>query len=423
MNILILGATGLIGSAIADALVKEGHSVIGLARSVSAARRRSPHIAWLEADMAQLSRPTDWTPLLEGVVAVVNCAGALQDGHRDDVIAVQSAAMQALYKAAPKTTLIIQISARTDGAGRDLPFLASKRAADQALAQSGLPYVIIRPAIVVGRNAYGGTALLRALAAFPQISPLANANGAMQFASIDDVANTVTGAVVGKIPPGSDIETAGSRTYTLAEAVARFRLWLGLPPANVVPVPGWAARAVAVTADGLGWLGWRSPLRSTALEIAAGGVTARTNNLQWQELDDVLRANPAGVADLWFARLYLLKPLIIGILSFFWIVTGVIALVKFSASAAHLEAIGLSAATAAAITLVTSLADFALGALVIVRRHAALALKGMILLSLAYLAGASVTAPSLWVDPLGPLVKVLPSIVLALVAIAVLDER
>lgn len=47
----------------------------------------------------------------------------------------------------------------------------------------------------------------------------------------------------------------------------------------------------------------------------------------------------------------------------------------------------------------------------------------MVALSLAYLASATVLAPGLWVDPLGPLVKVLPSIVLTLVALAILDER
>ena len=33
--------------------------------------------------------------------AIVNCAGVLQDGLRDDVARIQSVAMQALYEAAP----------------------------------------------------------------------------------------------------------------------------------------------------------------------------------------------------------------------------------------------------------------------------------------------------------------------------------
>ena len=78
---------------------------------------------------------------------------------------------------------------------------------------------------------------------------------------------------------------------------------------------------------------------------------------------------------------------------------------------------------AALLTLLTSLLDIALGIGVVIRRHAALALNLMIAVSLAYLAGATLLEPSLWFDPLGPLVKVLPSISLALVGRAILDER
>ncbi|UWU15594.1 DoxX-like family protein [Rhizobium sullae] len=43
--------------------------------------------------------------------------------------------------------------------------------------------------------------------------------------------------------------------------------------------------------------------------------------------------------------------------------------------------------------------------------------------AVAYLAGGSLLEPELWLDPLGPLVKVLPSLLLTLVTLAVLDER
>ena len=44
-------------------------------------------------------------------------------------------------------------------------------------------------------------------------------------------------------------------------------------------------------------------------------------------------------------------------------------------------------------------------------------------LSVGYLALATLLLPGLWSDPLGPLVKVLPIIVLHLVALAILDDR
>ncbi|WP_439501830.1 SDR family oxidoreductase [Aminobacter ciceronei] len=424
MRVLILGGNGFIGAAVARSLAARGHSVVALARDTETAARRYPDFDWVKADIAQLSQPADWRPLLQGIDAVVNCAGALQDGPRDDVAAVQFGAMNALYQvAAPR--LIVQISARTDDVAANSPFFATKRRADAALRTSGLAFVILRPAIVIGRVAHGGSALLRALAASPLITPLIFGDSRMQFVALDDVACAVVDALSGSIPAGTDLDLAAPETMTLAEAVARHRQWLGLPPARVLALPGSFAGIASGAADLLGRLGWRSPLRSTALEVAAGGISghATGSGRKLHSLDQTLAASPAGVQELWFARLYLLKPLVLGTLCLFWLLSGLVALLRFETSAAHLAAAGAPVGFAYAITLVTSLADIALGLGVAIRRYAKPALIGMVGLSVAYLASATVLVSGLWADPLGPLVKVLPSIVLALVALAILDER
>lgn len=51
------------------------------------------------------------------------------------------------------------------------------------------------------------------------------------------------------------------------------------------------------------------------------------------------------------------------------------------------------------------------------------ALLGMLALTFGYLATASLVEPALWAEPLGPLVKVLPSILATLATLAILDER
>ena len=179
------------------------------------------------------------------------------------------------------------------------------------------------------------------------------------------------------------------------------------------------------SADVLGHLGWRSPLRSTALVAAAGGVAGHDAPAERRlaTLEETLAANPAGVQDLWFARLYLLKPVIYATLCLFWILSGLIALARFDVSAGLLTAAGVAPKTAAILTVATSLLDIGLGVAVAVRRVAAPTLKIMIAVSMAYLAAATVLTPALWADPLGPLVKVLPSIALALAALAIYEER
>jgi hypothetical protein len=47
----------------------------------------------------------------------------------------------------------------------------------------------------------------------------------------------------------------------------------------------------------------------------------------------------------------------------------------------------------------------------------------MVAVTLAYLVAGSIVRPDLWLDPLAPLMKAVPALVLALVAAALLDKR
>ena len=90
MRVLLLGATGLIGSAVAARLAQAGHDVTGVARTVDSAARRVPVARWVELDLRSIRRAEDWAPHLDGIDAVVNCAGTLQDSVRDSTQGVAS---------------------------------------------------------------------------------------------------------------------------------------------------------------------------------------------------------------------------------------------------------------------------------------------------------------------------------------------
>jgi uncharacterized protein YbjT (DUF2867 family) len=428
MAVLVLGGYGLIGSAVVARL--NDRPVIGLGRNVASARRRWPHVEWREADLGRLTTSEDWKPLLSGVEAVVNAAGVLQQGLNDQVAAVQDRAMQALYAAAREAGVhrIVQISAV--GADRDASteFLRSKARADDALSASGLAYVILRPGLVISPVAYGGTALLRGLAGFPAILPLVLADSRIQTVCAEDVAEAVASALDPGVPD-TVVDLVERPTRTLAETAILLRAWLGLDPAPVVRIPGLVGRLAAVVSDGLGWLGWRSPLRSTALAVLRSGVVGDPDGgppllrRELRTLPQTLAALPAGSQELWFARLWLAKPLILATLSVFWLVSGAVTLASPDRAALVLTSRGVPDALTWATVFGGGVIDVAVGLLVLVRPLAGLALRAMIALTLAYVAGSVLLAPDLWTDPLGPMVKTVPALVLALVALAVLEER
>ena len=216
------------------------------------------------------------------------------------------------------------------------------------------------------------------------------------------------------------------------ELVVRLRAWLGLEPAPVVPVPAIFARVTAAAiSDALAWLGWRSPMRTSALEqlrlgVSGDGIAAKQLlGLELKSLADRRSPSwPSSVQDRWFAKLYFVKPALLIGLSLFWILSGVIGLTAgWSGAVAALQGAGLPDTTASMLAGTGGVIDIVLGVLLAFRRTARGALVGMLGVSAAYLIGATVLAPALWGDPLGALLKIVPIMLATCATLAILDER
>ena len=271
---------------------------------------------------------------------MVNAAGALQDGARDSVRAVHDTAIRALLAAcaAQGVKRFVQISAAGVAPGATSEFLRSKARGDRAVRESGLDWAILRPGLVIGPDAYGSTALIRGLAAFPLVQPVVSGDSPVQTVALAAVARAACLAAEGELPPGTEADLVTPDPEPLREIIAEFRRWLGFAPAHrEIALPGWVTRPAAVTADALGWLGWRSPLRSTALTALAGGI--RGDPAPWRALTgetlaglrDTLAAMPATVQERRFARHYLALPLAVAMLSLFWLASGLIGLWQWRA--------------------------------------------------------------------------------------------
>jgi len=428
MKILVTGAYGFIGSAVTARLVSEGHEVIGVGRDIARAAQALPQVRWISLDISKAKRAEDWLPLLGGVEAVVNCAGVLQDGANDDVKGVHLDGTLALFKACETAGVrrVVHISAI--GVEVDTAFARTKREADDTLMKSNLDWIVLRPSIVVGRNVYGGTALIRALACLP-VLPRGPRDALLQPVQVTDVADAVLFFLRLDAPSRNLLEVAGPQRMTLSEMVANYRRWLGYRPARVMRIPGWLEALVFRFGDFASWLGWRPPVRTTALRQLQHDVVGddkgwtSVTGIHATALNDALASNPASVQERWFSELFLMKPILIGGLALFWIATGAITLVPArEAGILLLLQAGLSGyAVPAAIG--GGILDLAIGLGIVIKKTAHYSLWASIIVSLGYFVLGGFLLPKLWSDPLGPLVKILPVLLASFATLAILDDR
>lgn len=422
---LVLGGYGLIGAACRRALGEAGFQTAGMGRSRRAALREDPDGEWHIADLTTVS-VAEWRSCLQDVDVVVNAAGALQEGSHDHLDAIHDSMLKRLLKAAPDIRLV-QISAAGVSQDANINFFRSKARGDAHVMQHCKDWVILRPTLVLSPEAYGGTALLRAIACLP-VKLRMFENTEVQTVHIDDLTDAVVRAARGDIPSGTCADITAPDSHSFPQLLEKLRHWQGgkTPSWHITPPKPliWIAQSLA---DGLGYLGWRTPLRSTALKALETGITG--DPTAWRAAGgNSCRTLAASLASLpntrqerLFARVYLALPLVIATLSLFWLLSGLITFYDLPRAMAALS--DMNPALSRVLVVGGATADIALGLAILWRRTAIRAAFGMAALATTYLCASLLTAPDLWADPLGPMIKVFPSITLALLVPLLMEDR
>lgn len=431
MRVFLLGGYGLIGKEIGQALLKAGHHVVAAARNPDLGARLLPAATWHKVDLNNLMKSEDWVPFLRDCDAVINAAGALQSGGGDRLSLSQRDSLIGLVRACEQQGVqrFVQISAPGASADAETEFLRTKGEADNALAASRLDWVILKPGLVLAPTAFGGTALLRMLAAVPWIQPLLLGKARFQCVEAKEVAAAVLSCLEDPTLARQSYDLMEAQSHSLESLVLAIRQWLGFPtPKAVLTLPLPLGFALARLADLAAVFGWRSPLRSTALKVMAKDVVGdpgpweRASGQRMKALPEILAELPSSRQERIFSRHLLVFPLGVLTLSAFWLLSGLLALLEAERASLVLASV-VTSRQALLFVYTGAFLDLAIGAALLYRPWFRLGCLSSIAVSLTYLLLASILVPALWLDPLGPLVKVFPGILLALYLAMLAEER
>jgi NADH dehydrogenase len=179
MNILVTGATGLVGNLIARRLTFENHSVRALVRDP----KHAAHIQGVVSQMitADLTVPGSLQKNLKGIETVIHCAGLVGSGRgsAQDYFRINAEGTRALCEAAQSQGVKRIVFMSTVGVyglnmlngnvdentalRKSNGYTNSKIAAEEIVRNSGMDFVILRPYWITG----GGDRFL-----IPSIAPM-----------------------------------------------------------------------------------------------------------------------------------------------------------------------------------------------------------------------------------------------------------
>ena len=271
MRVLVCGASGCVGRAVARALRSRGHQVVEGTRAPADGR------ATLPIDFMEPTAPAVWAHRLADrqVDAVVNCVGILMPARGQSFARVHTEGPAELFRGAATAGVrrVVQVSAL--GVGHDpdslaTPYLHSKLLAEEALAALPIDGVVVRPSLVYGPGSRSA-ALFATLASLPVVSLPGRGTQPLAPIHVYELAEAIVRLVERPEPLRGVLELGGGEVVNCRTMLSRYREALGLGDAVWLPVP------MALMAFGA-WLAEAAPqrvfCRDTLRLLARGNVPA-----------------------------------------------------------------------------------------------------------------------------------------------------
>jgi uncharacterized protein YbjT (DUF2867 family) len=293
MKVLVTGATGFVGPAVANAIVDAGHDVRVLERKPGAWREAG--IRCQEAVQGDVTDADSLRRAASGMEVIVHLVG-IRQGKREEFERVMIDGTRSLLAAAKEAAVgrfVVMSALGVTEQNKDLvPYYGAKWAMEQDTKASGLEHVILRPSFIFGRD--GG--ILPTFLKLAKLSPFTAIMGTgeqrIQPIWIDDLAAYFAQSVDRPEAANRTFELGGPDVVDWNGLWDRIRALLGIRRRPTIHMPIGLMRIPAVITERLpGDIPLTRDLL-TMLEVGDNAVTnddaSRTFQLSLVPLDEQL---------------------------------------------------------------------------------------------------------------------------------------
>jgi uncharacterized protein YbjT (DUF2867 family) len=415
MRVLVIGSTGCIGSAVTQALRARGHTVVPAARSLLASSTT------LCVDYMTPCTPTRWAERLRDarIEMIVNCVGILIESRSGRFERVHAEGPIELFRGALMAGVkrIVQVSALgVDSACVDVPYLASKMRADDALGSLGIDHAVMRPSLVYGPGS-DSASLFATLASLPVVLLPGGGRQRVQPIHVYEVAESIARLIESREALAGVYELAGPQAITYREMLAAYRRALGAADPLWLPVPMALMKLGALAAEAMPQRVYsRDTMRllergNTTQHNAAPTLLARAPSA----LAEGLRVSPPEpTIDLRVTMSPAMSWLVRGAVASLWLYTALITALLPNASGVMtlLERCGFRGEAGFWVMVASCTLNTGLGLSLLRRNPGAWAYAVQVGAVLGYTLTAALNMPELAIDHCGPLAKNLPLLAL-----------
>ncbi|MGN6575774.1 MAG: NmrA family NAD(P)-binding protein [Nocardioides sp.] len=232
-TVLVTGASGFVGGALARALDAEGYDVRALTRNPERYEGAG------EAVHGDLADPSTLGKAFKGVDAAYYLVHSLSSAHFEDDDAGAARAF-AVAAATAGVRQIVYLSGLGSDDDKLSPHLRSRREVEGLLEGTGVPVTVLRAAIVVGHGGVSWEMTRRLARALPALMTPRWASTRTQPISLDDTVAYLVGVLGQKNALGRTFEIGGAEVLTYEQMLRRCaQIQNGRGVTTVqLPVPG-----------------------------------------------------------------------------------------------------------------------------------------------------------------------------------------